>query len=368
MYLYATEPIRIGISLGLTGKYSETSKMQKMAYRLWETEINKKGGLLGRKVVILIMDDESDPNKAKELYRSMILEKKVDLVLGPYSSAILAAIAPIVDGFGYPMLASASAADSIWKQGYKNIFGMLTPASRYSIGILNLALLYDLKKVAIVYADDEFSTEVAKGAKKWTPQLGLELVMFEEFKKGKKNLVPLAQKARDNGAELILVGGHFNESVNMRLGLKKIKWYPKAFFATVGPALQKYKETLGIDAEFTFSTSIWEPHETSNSPQAIEFTNAFVDRYQQEPSYHAAQAFAAGQILNTAVELAGSLDQDRIRNALYELDTQCIIGRYTVGKTGMQKRWYPLTIQWQNGKKKIVWPDKEIRSVAPIFK
>jgi branched-chain amino acid transport system substrate-binding protein len=110
--------------------------------------------------------------------------------------------------------------------------------------MLNLALMYDLKKVAIVYADDEFSMEMAKGAKKWAPILDLDIVVFEKFKKGTKNLIPLAQKAMDAKVELLMVGGHFNESVNMRRALKNIDWYPKAYYATVGPALEKYQEIL----------------------------------------------------------------------------------------------------------------------------
>jgi len=363
----SVEPFRIGVSLGLRGEYSEPAKMQEMAYRLWEVKINKKGGLLGKKVEFVIMDDESDSEKAIQIYRSLILEKRVDLVFSPYSSPITKAVAPIVDKFGYPMLAPGAASDYIWQQGYKNIFGMWTPASRYSEGILKLALLHDLKKVAILHADDEFSTQVAKGAKKWASQLGLEIVMFEEFKNNKQDLIPLAQKARDIDTELLLVGGHFIESIEMRRALKQINWYPKAFFATVGPALQKYQDTLGPDAENTFATSIWEPHESLNFPRTKEFTTAFKESYHQEPSYHAATAYAAGQILEAAVELTGSLVKDRIRQALYDLDTYSIIGRYAVDMTGMQVKRFPLTIQWQKGKKEIVWPEK-ILSKEPIFK
>lgn len=362
------KPFYIGLSLALTGRYSGPAAMQKMAYQLWEIEINKKGGFLGREVKIIIVDDESDVNKAKEAYRYLILDKRVNLVFGPFSSSIAEAVVPIVNKFGYPMLAAGSAADSIWRQGFKNVFGMWTPASRYSIGFLNLAVLEGLKKVAIVHADDEFSIEVAKGSQKWSAILGLEVVIFEEFKKGTKDLVPLARKAREAEAELLLVGGHFDESVDMRRALKQINWYPKAFFATVGPATQNYQKTLGTDAEKTFAASIWEPCERLNFPRMREFISAFKERYGQEPTYHAATAYAAGQILEEAIKLAGGLERERIRQALYDLDTFSIIGRYAVDKTGMQIKRFPLTIQWQNGKKEILWPI-EFRNdkVLPVF-
>jgi len=366
--ILAAEPFSIGVSLGLTGKYAGPAKMQEMAYRLWEKEINIKGGFFGRVVSVVIVDDKSDVKIAQKAYRTLISEKRVDIVFGPYSSEITKAISPIVDKHGCPMLASGASADSIWQQGYKNVFGMWSPASRYPVGILNLVHLYHLKKVAIVYADDEFSIEVAKGAKKWGPKLDLDVVMFEKFKKGTRDLKALVKKARDAGAELLLVAGHFNESVDMRRALKRIGWYPKAFFATVGPAMQKYQKTLGTDAELTFATSIWEPHEKLKFPRTKEFCAAFRDTYNQEPSYHAATAYAAGQILEAAIiDLAGSLKRGSIRQALYNLDDYSIIGRYGVDRTGMQVKRFPLTIQWQDGKKEIVWPE-EVSSSVPHFK
>ena len=99
-----------------------------------------------------------------------------------------------------------------------------------------------------------------------------------------------------------------------------------------------------------------------------EFIFAFKDRYGQEPTYHAATAYAAGQILEEAIELTGSLEREKIRQALYDLDTSSIIGRYAVDKYGMQIKRFPLTIQWQNGKKEIVWPI-EFRNaeILPVF-
>ena len=124
----ANETLRIGVSLGLTGGYAEPAEMQKMAYRLWEKEINEDGGILGRNVEIIIEDDKSRVERAQKIYRDLILKSKVDLVFGPYSSQITKAVAPIVNEQQYPMLAAGASADSIWQQGYKNVFGMWIPA------------------------------------------------------------------------------------------------------------------------------------------------------------------------------------------------------------------------------------------------
>jgi branched-chain amino acid transport system substrate-binding protein len=175
----------------------------------------------------------------------------------------------------------------------------------------------------------------------------------------------LAQKVREARAKLLIVGGHFNESVDMRRALKQIGWYPAAFFATVGPAMQKYQRTMGPDTEFTFATSIWEPQVPF--PRSKEFAALFRSTYHQEPSYHAATAYAAGQILEAAIELARSPKSGIIRQAMFDLDYTSIIGRYAVDRTGLQIKCFPLVIQWQKGKKKIVWPE-EVSTAIPLFK
>jgi branched-chain amino acid transport system substrate-binding protein len=360
----AAEPVRIGLTLGLTGKYAPLALMQQRGYSLWQSEINEKGGLLGRPVEFIFVDDESDPAKALDLYTRLIMKDRVDLVSGPYSSTITSAVAPVVDKAGFPMLVAGAAADKIWQQGYTNLFGVFTPASRYTVGMLNLALLNDLTTIAITFASDEFSITVAEGTKKWASKLGLDVVMFQKFKKGERDLSALAEKAKLAGPALLIVSGHFNESVDMRRALKKVGWHPKAYFATVGPVLAEFHETLGADADLTFASSLWEPE--LNFPRSRQFTAAFRARYGLTPTYHAAETYAAGQILEAAITSAASLKRDRIRQALSELQTHTVLGRYLVDSTGMQVKHFALTIQWQNGKKEIVWPE-EVRTAQPIF-
>lgn len=361
----ATEPFRIGITLGLTGKYAKLGEMQQRAYVLWEHDVNEEGGVLGRPVELVIFDDESNPARARGLYSKLITEKHVDMVFGPYSSAITAAVAPIVEEAGYPMLASGASSDKIWQHGYKIIFGVYTPASRYTVGMLNLALINNLDTLAIAYASDGFSVSAANGAKKWASKLGLKIVLFEKFEKGQRDLSELAEKIREAEPSLLVIAGHFNESIDMRRALKKAGWYPKAYFATVGPVLPKYEDTLGVDANLTFASSLWEPE--VNFPKSKEFTAKFHARYAVTPTYHAATAYAAGQILTAAIKKARSLKRNELQKALGDLETYTVIGRYRVDRTGMQVKHFPLTIQWQNRAKRIVWPE-EIAETEAIFK
>ena len=362
----AAEPVRIGVSLGISGKYEELGLMQKRAYELWQSEINARGGLLGRPVELVVVDDRSEPAKAAEIYRDLIAKQKVDLVFGPYSSGITTAVAPVVEQYGYPMLAAGASADKIWQQGYKNVFGMWTPASRYSRGMLELAYLEGLRRVAILSADDAFSRAIAAGTRKWSAKLRLETVLDLEFAKGTADLTDFVRQARDNDAELVIVAGHFNEAVNARRAMDAVGWTPRAFFATVGPALPEWGAAMGPLADGAFATSIWEPHESVTYPGSLEFAASFHERYDIDPSYHAATAYAAGQIIEAAAARAESLKRKAIRAALLDLDTYSVIGRYAVDHTGMQVKRLEMIVQWQNGRKEIVWPDV-VRSANARF-
>jgi branched-chain amino acid transport system substrate-binding protein len=361
----AAESVRIGVSLGLTGKYAALAAMQQRGYEFWQRDINSKGGLLGRPIQIVIVDDESKPERAAKLYKQLIEEDRVDFVFGPYSSGITMAVAPVVEKAGYPMLSSGAASDSIWQKGYKYIFGIYAPASRYTLAMLNLAVIHNLTTVAIVYADDAFSISAAEGARKWGRRLGLKIIMFEKFKKGLRDLTYLAEKAKSSKSALIIVAGHFDESVDMRRALKSVDWYPKAYFATVGPVLPKYKETLGADSALTFVNTLWDPRGTF--PESQTFLAGFRAVHGVEPSYQSAIAYAAGQVLEAAATSAKSLDREKIRQALSKLEMYTILGRFKVDQTGIQIKHFPLALQWQKGKKEIVWPE-EMQTAEPILK
>ena len=362
---FGAEPVRIGLSLSLTGKFAPLCAMQKRAYELWARDVNARGGLVGRPIELMIKDDQSDPAKAAAHYEKLITSDRVDLVLSPYTSDITLAVLPVVENAGYPMIVAGAASEKIWQESKTSMIGLYSSASRYTLGMLNLAVLTDLTTVAIVSSDDVFPVDAAEGARKWATRLGLNVVMFEKFEKGHRDLTSLATKAKMSNAELVLITGHFDESVDMRRAFKKIGWYPKAYFATVGPALVKYRDVLGPDSELTFVSVLWEPRVTF--PGSKTFLDSFRALYGVEPSYQAAIAYAAGQVLEAAANSAGSLERAKILHALSQLETYSIIGRFKVDRTGVQIKHFPLTMQWQNGKKEIVWPE-EMQTAKPILR
>lgn len=359
--------VRIGISLGLTGKYRAPSTMQQRGYELWQSEVNRRGGLLGKPVELIIVDDQSSSKNAARIYRELITQRRVDLLFGPYSSEIAGIVAPVIEKHGYPTLLPGAAADRIWEQGYRFIFGLFIPASKYSLEMLRLAVVHDLQRVAIVHANDGFSVEVANGARRWAQSADREVVLFEEFEKGTHELGFIAQKACAANADLLLVAGHFDEAVDMRRALASIDWYPRAYFATIGPTLPKYTEELQQLSELTFATSLWEPDRKLEFPGSREFIDQFEETYRLLPSYHAANAYAAGQVMEAAVAAAGSLDHNKIQQALFNLDVHVAIGRFRVDRFGVPVKHRPFVIQWLGGEKTIVYPDQHRGDARPVF-
>lgn len=363
--LAASKPIRIGVSLGLSGQYSLPAGMQKRAFELWRDKVNGAGGILGRQVELVVEDDGSDADSARAIYRRFVDSRSFDVFLAPYSSDLTSAVAPIIEAAGVPMVAPGAAADDVYRRGYRNVFGILTPASRYTQGMLRLAYEAGLTSLALLAAQDSFSRDIAEGARKWAPFLRLKIVIDEPLDRT-DGLDETVRRAREAGVELVVVAGYMDEALSVRRAVARQGWSPRAFFATIGPALPEWPDKAGALADLTFASSIWEPNDSFAYPRSRAFVADFRARFGIDPSYQAAAAFAAGEVLAAAISQAGRTDPVPLRESLSNLDLYTILGRFAVDRTGIQIKRLDMVIQWQDGRKEIVWP-AEIRSARPRF-
>ena len=149
-------PIRIGLTSSLTGRLAAPGQDQLQGIEMWAADINGRGALLGRKVELVVYDDESSPETSAKLYERLITTDKVDLVLGPYGSAITMAASSVAEKHGMPMLSPSAASEEIWSRGYKNIFQQDAPAGDYMDLLLESANSVGLNRIAMVYRDDDF--------------------------------------------------------------------------------------------------------------------------------------------------------------------------------------------------------------------
>lgn len=218
-----------------------------------------------------IRDDGSSADTAKKLYAEFIERDRLDFVFGPYSGEITAAVAPLVDKRGYPMLSAGGTSDEIWKQGYRHVFAMSPPANRYSLGFLALLADAKLKSLAVVSLDDTFSLTTAEGTRRWAERYGLQVTLYQVLPRSDLQLEPALQAARRSGAQALVLAAYLEEAGQTRTILKRIGWSPMAYFAAVGPSVQQYHDLLGPDADHTFSPSLWEPRTDLRYPDSTKF-------------------------------------------------------------------------------------------------
>ena len=153
----AQAPIRLGASLSLTGTYAKLGKNQHEGYQLCVKETNARGGLLGRKIDLVVYDDQSMPPTAVRLYEKLITEDKVDAIMGPYSSPVTEAAANVTEKYKKVMVSPLAATTSIFKKGRKYIFMVISPAEGYLEGLVDMAGKRGLKTIAVVNEDTLFS-------------------------------------------------------------------------------------------------------------------------------------------------------------------------------------------------------------------
>jgi branched-chain amino acid transport system substrate-binding protein len=360
----AQGPIRVGASLSLTGTYAEPGRFQSEGYKLCEKDLNAKGGLLGRKVEMVVYDDQSMPATGVRLYETLITEDKVDAVMGPYSSPITEAAANVTEKYKKVMVAPLAATTSIFRKGRKYIFMVISPAEVYLEGLIDIAAKRGYKTIAIVNEDTLFPKSSAAGTEELAKKAGLQVVFKEAYPKGNQDFSGLLTKLKAANPDVLAAATYFDDAVAIARQMKELDVNPKMFGVTVGGDIPKFHELLKQTAEYVYGSSQWES--TLPYPGAREFNDAFVREFKHEPSYHSAAGYAGCMLYAEGVKKAGTLDTDKVRDALLALKNRTMFGDYQVDKDGFQTAHKMVLLQWQEGKRVVVWPD-DLANGKPRF-
>jgi branched-chain amino acid transport system substrate-binding protein len=351
----AQTPIKIGASMSVTGTYAKPGSYQKEGYDICIDELNGKGGLLGRKVELVIYDDQSQPATAVKLYEKLITEDKVDAVMGPYSSAVSEAVANVTEKYKKVMVAPLAATTSIFKKGRKYIFMVITPAENYLDGLIDMAAKRGLKTVAIINEDTLFPKASAAGTAEAAKKRGMQVVLQEAYPKGNTDFSALLVKIKAANPDVIAAGTYFDDAVAITRQMKELNVNPKMFGLTVGGDLPEFYDLLKQNAEYIYGSTQWD--ESLPYPGQKEFLAAYTKKFKHEPSYHAAAGYAGCLIYGEAVKRAGTLDADRVREQLLKMEIKTAFGDYKVEADGFQVAHKMVMLQWQDGKRVVVWPD-----------
>jgi branched-chain amino acid transport system substrate-binding protein len=352
----AQGPIRIGASLSLTGTYAKLGKNQHEGYQLCIKDLNARGGLLGRKVDLVVYDDQSMPATAVRLYEKLITEDKVDAVMGPYSSPVSEASANVTEKYKKVMVAPLAATTSVFKKGRKYIFMVISPAEGYLEGLVDMAAKRGLKTIAVVNEDTLFSKAAAAGAVELAKKKNLQVVFTEAYPKGNTDFSAMLTKIKAANPDVVAAATYFDDAVALTRQMKELNVNPRMYGVTVGGDLPEFYDTLKQNAEFIYGATQWEA--TLPYPGNQEFFETYKKDFGHEPSYHSAAGYAGCLIYAEAVKRAGALDADKVREQLLKLDMKTLFGDYKVDADGFQVAHKMVTFQWQGEKKVTVWPDE----------
>lgn len=375
---HAQAPIRIGTSLGLTGIYAEFGLALQRGYQLCVNAANAKGGLLGRKLELTVVDDKSETATAVAIYERLIMQDKVDLVFSPYSSPMTDAVAAVTNKYGKPMVACCAATPAIFKKGRRFLFMLLSPAEGYLEGLIDIAAKRGLKTIVVIYEDTPFPKAIAQGAAELAKKRGLQVVALEGYPRGTKDFKEILGKFKAANPDVIAAAAYYDDTVAITRDVKELDINPKMLAATVGSGFPKFHETMGRSAEYVYGASPWEAELVNlragglvpiarQYPGASEFVEAYRKEFASDDmAYQTAQGYGACQLTLEGVRRAGALDGEKIRAEIAKNDSPTTFGAFKLSSDGVQIGHKMLLFQWQDGKKVIVWPD-EIAPVGPRF-
>jgi len=202
----AQQPIRIGASMALTGKYALQGGYARDGYQLCQKHVNAQGGVLGRQIEFVIRDDASDEKTAIRVYEKLITEDRMDAVLGPYSSPITDAVADVTEKHRKLMIAAMAGTTSLWEKGRKNLIMVISSVELTPEGFIDLAARFGLKTIAVLNEDGLVAKAAAKGAAELARKKNLDVVFSETYPKGTTDFSPLLNKVKAARPDAFVIG------------------------------------------------------------------------------------------------------------------------------------------------------------------
>jgi len=369
--------IKLGISVSLSGRYRVQGKESFEGLTLWVKEVNGSGGIFVKEygkdlpVELIYYDDESSADRCRGIVKKLIVEDKIDILIGPYSSGLTLSVAPVAEKYKKILWNHGGSSDEIFSKGFECMVSTISPASSYFTGIIEMLRKIDrgATKLAIFRAEDSgFSTSVAEGAKRCGEENGFQVIEFK-YPSGTKDFSCLLNKAKEYSPDVILGAGRSDDDLFLAKGIIEQEIKAKAV-GLVLSGIKEFRESLGKDVEGFLGTSQWEcgaQIKPDFGPGPREFFNKFKNTHGKEPDYTAAQGYNIGLVIQKCIEESGTLNELALREAAVRADFMTFYGHFKVDSTtGKQTGHKMMAVQWQNGNKVILYPE-EIAEAEPIY-
>jgi len=366
-------PLVIGASVSLTGDFADSGKAVKRGYDLWASEINAKGGILGRKVTMKVVDDASSPTQVVSNYQNLINRDKVDLVFGPFSSLLTVPASQVAKRYNYAFLEPAGGGPKVFAQKLDNLF-FVQPAPVVKSGdvfadwILSLPADKRPKTAAYTELDDPFAQPIAENIRARFEAAGIKTVYKQVYPAETQDFSAIMAKVVAANPD-VLVGGTRNEDAYAQVKtLVQLKFSPKFMFLSNGansplefPTKVGPQNTAGI-----MSAGDWFPGSTAAG--SADFEAAYIKANggtADTIDNSSAEAFACGQLLEAVAAKTGKIDNATIITSLHQGEWPTVLGNLSWGPDGAPSGSFNL-IQWQNGKLVPVFPAATAKA-TPVY-
>jgi branched-chain amino acid transport system substrate-binding protein len=360
----APEFIELGASIPLTGNFGSLGNMVLPGYEFAVADINAAGGVYVEEYGVSIplrltyYDDESDPTKAVSKLETLYSEQNVVAYLGGAGSAMHAAASAIAEKNKVPYLGIAFALYQIHQQGYRYLFSPFPKSpdqARDVYEILNANVPEGERptKVAIFSYSTDWGIELGDLWEQNAPEYGYEVVFRAENPLGVNEWSDAIIKAKAAGAEMLLSLPIFPDGSGMFKAMAELDWTPKFSLVIRAPEGLNWGETMGTIGDYVTIVPGW--HHGANFPGVEELNAAYEAEYGRPADLLTGPAYACVQIIAAAIEEAGTLDRDAVRDAIAAIDVMTVVGPVTFNEDGTGNVLNPL-IQWQNGQLELVWP------------
>ena len=355
----AADPIKIGFSMSLTGSLANTGRVALAAQKLWESDINAKGGLLGRPVQLVYYDDQSLPANVPGIYTKLLDIDKVDLVVGAYSTGQTAPAMATVMEHG-KVFVGLSAININSQFHYAKYFSMTNAGPRpndvFSDGFLAVALQQNPKPqtIALLGADIDFSQNVLDSARKSAKALGLKIVYDKAYPPSTVEYSPIIRAVQATNPDILYLASYPQDSVGLVRAINEIGYKPKMVGgATVGLNNVSNKMQLGPLLNGIVGYENWLPVPTLMFPGVKEL----LERYQAQAKTEGLDplgysmvptAYAQVEMLGAAVAATGSLDQDKLAQYLHGNPVHTVWGDISFGADGEWNEGRVLVVQYHD--------------------
>jgi branched-chain amino acid transport system substrate-binding protein len=355
------DPIVVGISLPLTGDFSQPGGEARKGYEIWRDQVNAAGGLLGRTVQLKITDDASNQDTVVTDYTKLITQDKVDLLLGTFSTLLNFPASAVAEKNGMLYVEPAGGAPKMFDRGFKKLFFAQQATASHQPDVFvdyikSLPADQRPKTAAYPTQDDPFTTPVIQSMQKQLEALGVQTVYTTTYPADATNFQTIASAIAAAKPDLIAQGAVFEDGVGLVRSLQQLNYSPKMMFQTSAPSnAGQYSDGIGVkNTEGVFYTVSW--NEKAKTTGNDKFVAEYAKRYNGGiPAEDAADAYAAAQTLQAAVKKVGSLDQTKLADYLHKNEVDSILGPLAWDETGAPTKQFLLG-QWQNGAPEIVAP------------